>query len=458
MNKENNCCCVVCQVERNLLNSLSTQTAKLPFQVLARNSPIRTHSDSPADVIAQLDEHERVALVNHKAWNGILHALVDSIADGTAEEIGQQLLLLAYMPAIHKAYAEVCQRFPALAAEDGAQQAALVLLEASRAPDMRNQNGYLPIALARDFHKRLIRWAFGEIRQSVPSEEVSAVHTEPESDENFESAVLLEDFLSQWQRAGVLSQEECDLLRKFKCDGFHRNELATGEGGPSGNALYFRAYRAINRLRRLRASNSLLSADEATQTIHGSIRTEVGGIPGWSALPCGQLVAMESVALELSKQVALFLREHASTLPLREEVLQQHSAFEVLIRFRFWMHSGDFLRRDRLPDFSEGPADQSLVEVSGKCNGQITILVSHGRRACGFQQYERCLLSYVLGRERRKPLTHFGIRFVNCGHIRQEKQLLPDFFGSPVRNGIDQRVQDAVPSLVIYKLNPFVLV
>src|SRR6266852_5184431 len=161
MNKENNCCCVVCQVERNLLNSLSTQTAQTHFQALARNYPILNHFDSPADVIAQLHEHERVGLVNHKAWNGILHALVDSIADG---------------------YAEVCQRFPALAAEDVAQQAALVLLEAARAPAMRNQNGYLPIALARDFHKRLIRWAFREIRQSVPSEEVSAVHPEPESD------------------------------------------------------------------------------------------------------------------------------------------------------------------------------------------------------------------------------------------------------------------------------------
>src|SRR5207302_10648213 len=101
-----------------------------------------------------------------------------------------------------------------------------VLLEAARSPAMRNQNGYLPIALARDLHTRLIRWALGENRHSVASEETSAAHPEPESDENFEGAVLLEDFLSQWQRAGVLSQEECDLLRKFKREGFEANELA----------------------------------------------------------------------------------------------------------------------------------------------------------------------------------------------------------------------------------------
>ena len=251
MNKENNCRCVVCHIERSLLNSLNTQAAQAQFQALARNYPILNHFSSPSDVIAQLHEHEHVVVVNHNAWNGILYALVDSIADGTAEEIAQQLLLLAYMPAIHRTYAEVCQQFPALTAEDVAQQAALVLLEAARSPAMLNQNGYLPIALARDFRKRLMRWAFAEIRRSIPAEEVPAVHPEPESDENFEDAVLLEDFLSHWQRAGVLSQEESDLLRKFKCDGFHWHELGDGEDGPSANALYSRVYRTINRLRRL---------------------------------------------------------------------------------------------------------------------------------------------------------------------------------------------------------------
>ena len=249
MNKENNCRCVVCQVERSLVNSLSTQTAQTHFQALARNCSALNHFASPADVIPQLHEHEQVEHTNHKAWNGILHALVDSIADGTAEEIGQQLLLLAYMPAIHKAYAEVCQQFPALGAEDVAQQAALVLLEAARSPAMRNQNGYLPIALARDFHKRLIRWALGENRHSVTSEETSAAHPEPESDENFEGAVLLEDFLSQWQRAGVLSQEECDLLRKFKREGFEANELVGINKGNSTNAVQMRLKRIIKRLR-----------------------------------------------------------------------------------------------------------------------------------------------------------------------------------------------------------------
>lgn len=46
MNKENNCRCVVCQLERSLLNSLNTQTAGTHFQALACNYPILNHFDS----------------------------------------------------------------------------------------------------------------------------------------------------------------------------------------------------------------------------------------------------------------------------------------------------------------------------------------------------------------------------------------------------------------------------
>lgn len=263
MSKENSCQCVVCKVERDLLDSLSTQIARTHFQALVQNYPALNHFNSPADVITKLHEHEQAEIVNHSAWNGILHALVDCIVDRNTEYIGQQLLLLAYMPAIHRTYAEVRQRFPALAADDVAQQASLAFLEAARSPSMPSQNGYLPVALARELRRRLFRWAFKETRRSLPTEEVSAVHPEPASDKNFERAVLLEDFLSQWQRAGVLSQEQCDLLRRFKCEGLHRQELSAGKDGPSAIALYFRVHRTINRLRRVVRAKHLHSHTRA---------------------------------------------------------------------------------------------------------------------------------------------------------------------------------------------------
>lgn len=267
MQKENNCCCVVCHVERSLLNSLSTQIARTHFQALVQNYPILNHFDSPADVIAQLHEHEQVELVNHKAWNAILHALVHSIAGGTAEDIGQQLLLVAYAPAIHKVYREVCQKFPRLCPEDIAQQAVLSLLETARSAEMQTLNGHLPAALAIRFRRRLFRWAIGELRQSLPLEELEG-HIPLAHARNFEEGILLEQLLSKARRMGILSASQCELVRKFHCEGFQPDELRKSKDGPSAIALYRRIQRAVHRLRRIgltdssKASSILRSKDQ----------------------------------------------------------------------------------------------------------------------------------------------------------------------------------------------------
>jgi hypothetical protein len=258
MPKENNCGCVVCQVERSLLNSLSTQTARTHFQALARTHSILNHFDSPADVIVQLHEHERTEAVNHKVWNGILHALVDSIADRTFEEIGQQLLLLAYMPAIHKVYREACQKFPGLCPEDIAQQAALCFLETARSPEMQILNGHLPAALSRRFRQNLFRWAMGELRQSLGLKEGTA---DPQEPATFEQAITLDRILQQAIHDGLLSDAECELLLKLKYEGFQAKELAEALGTDRLNSrrLHRKLQTILNRLQRAARAGGALS-------------------------------------------------------------------------------------------------------------------------------------------------------------------------------------------------------
>jgi hypothetical protein len=253
--KENNCQCGICQVEHDLLDSLSTQIARIHFQALAANHPILNHFDSPADVIARLHDHEQDETENHNAWNGILHALVKSLANRTTQDIGQQLLLVAYTPTIHKVYREVCQKFPGLCPEDIAQQAAVCFLETARSPEMHSLNGHLPGALAIRFRRRLFTWAVAETRQSPPLEELSPHDPEPMSDDDFEDGVLLEQLLAKAQQLGVLSQAEAELVRRFHCEGCQPEELRDGATGPSGIALYYRVQRAVHRLRRLAANH-----------------------------------------------------------------------------------------------------------------------------------------------------------------------------------------------------------
>src|ERR1700746_1436581 len=110
MNKENNCQCVVCNVETALLDSFSTQIARNHFQALANNYPVLNHFSSPVDLVAYLHRDK----ANHNAGSEILHAVIHAITESPFEEFGQQLLLLAFTPAIHKVCSEISQRFPSL--------------------------------------------------------------------------------------------------------------------------------------------------------------------------------------------------------------------------------------------------------------------------------------------------------------------------------------------------------
>jgi hypothetical protein len=118
---------------------------------------------------------------------------------------------------------------------------------------MHGLNGHLPAALARRFRQSLFRWAIGETRQSFPLQEMSADLPEPHAGD-FEEGVLLEHFLTKSQRMGVLSASQCELVRKFHCEGFQPEELRQGEHGPSAIALYRRIQRAVHRLRKVGAS------------------------------------------------------------------------------------------------------------------------------------------------------------------------------------------------------------
>jgi len=54
MYKENNCECVVCKVEQELLKTLNTQTARNHFKALASNHPVLNHFSSPLDALTQV--------------------------------------------------------------------------------------------------------------------------------------------------------------------------------------------------------------------------------------------------------------------------------------------------------------------------------------------------------------------------------------------------------------------
>lgn len=265
MNKENNCPCVVCNVEAALLDALSTKTARNHFKALASNYPVFSHFQTPLDAVAKL--HEQGETVNHDAGNQILHAVIHTVSHKALENLGQQLLLAAFTPAIHKIYREMCRRFPTLPPDDVAQQTWVAFLETAKSPAMLRQNGQLPVALVMNSRKAMLRWAMREARRSSIVQDGFEEFSEPLSEDNVEDAILLEDLLRQAQLTRALSQSESHLLFKFRWEGFGAKELAHKHGISTSNAVHHSLKRIVNRLRRVaRSCDSPETGDTSSQS------------------------------------------------------------------------------------------------------------------------------------------------------------------------------------------------
>ncbi|MGE5113378.1 MAG: hypothetical protein ACM3JB_21135 [Acidobacteriaceae bacterium] len=192
--------------------------------------------------------------------------MIHAIAERPTEELGQQLLLLAFTPAIHKLCREISQRFPSLPPEDISQQTVLCLLEAARSTFIARQNGHLLLALVREFRKNTFRWAIKEARVVTAEEENSETECpEQVSEDNLERDYALDDFFQRCRSRGVLSDADYELLLKFHCEEFEAMELR-GSRWRSAKAVHHRLEKIVNRLRRIAANPDSLQLAAAVPT------------------------------------------------------------------------------------------------------------------------------------------------------------------------------------------------
>jgi hypothetical protein len=104
---------------------------------------------SPSAVIASLHSHPHDAL-RSKQLNEIIMALLGTKQSYNGHALFQALLLLAFVPTLHKTYRETSFRFTNLYREDIAQQTLTSFLELTRALALQRRNGYLSAAPRRD--------------------------------------------------------------------------------------------------------------------------------------------------------------------------------------------------------------------------------------------------------------------------------------------------------------------
>lgn len=238
------CRCLVCRVERQFIAEMESESAW-------REAPI--HVDlrafaNPLDLVRAL--HAAGNPANIERSERLLRALVGENARASCGSFWQRLLLLAFIPAIHRTTSQVRMAFPSLAEDDVCQHAMAVLLEFLASKELQTLSSHLAFTVARRIRRGVFRWAIGESRLAAPEEIQESSFEEPAGRETAEAATILGYFLDTCQRAGWLSREERQLLMQSKIQGLSYGELAM-RNGHSAVAIQHRLQRVLERLRRV---------------------------------------------------------------------------------------------------------------------------------------------------------------------------------------------------------------
>jgi DNA-directed RNA polymerase specialized sigma24 family protein len=245
------CDCIVCRLEASLIAELSDDRSKEEFRLFAVSSPILARFQTTFELIRQLhdqDNHQQ----NSYSDEVLLH-LVSNNTDALFRSIWQRILLLVFIPTVHRTTSQIVGIFPSLTRDDTAQHILTVLLEFLDSKELHSRRSHLAFTIARKIRRSAFRWAIRESRRSMLDDMDAARPILLETDageENSHPNILLHRFFDNCQRRGLLSIEERELLTNFKLEGMSGPELAR-RNGHSAVSIRHRVQRVLGKLRRV---------------------------------------------------------------------------------------------------------------------------------------------------------------------------------------------------------------
>jgi DNA-directed RNA polymerase specialized sigma24 family protein len=277
MKTGSHCDCLVCRLEKSLVAELEEEVSSADMH--AGEAGVFARFGNPLDLIRELHAQD-----NHAdgGWaDRLLLELLTRHRAASPPSVWQRILLLAFIPTIHRTASQVVALFPSLSRDDASQHSLRVFLEFLHSSELGSRRSHLAFTIARKLRRQAFRWAIHESRGNMPEEVGSdwKVDAENAAGEPLFAEVALDHFLDACQVMGWLSREERELLVRFKLGGITYREMAAQNGhGPA--AIKHRIHRLIDRLRRLaqqtrwqRAPEQLeLFPDCVSQVAHGTTR------------------------------------------------------------------------------------------------------------------------------------------------------------------------------------------
>jgi DNA-directed RNA polymerase specialized sigma24 family protein len=245
----NECACLICRLEAHLIDELSHEKSSEEYRVWTASSQVLAAFPTACQLLGHLHRpsDERSSSVDE-----IILELVRAGAKRPPDPICQSLLLLIFVPTIHRTTTQISAAFPSLPREDTAQHLFAALLEFLHSKELHLRRSHLAFAVARKMRRSAFRWAIRESRLHLPNDldGSPASRKTPESGEDSHADVLLTRFLDDCEHRGWLSQRERQLLIEFKLEGVSGAELAR-RSGHSAPAIHHRIQRLLERLRRV---------------------------------------------------------------------------------------------------------------------------------------------------------------------------------------------------------------
>ncbi len=249
------CNCHICKIERHLVISLSEPPYSEEFLTVASSAiPLATFSTALA-LVEHLHAH-RDGRIGVPSASEVVGSLMQCGSIVPERELRNSVLVLSFIPMIHRTFREVRAWFREIEPEDIAQQVLALFLDLVGSVSLMPTNNYLPIALTRTLRKNAFRWAEKEKRHTIQREmDKSQEFAEPGANDTFETVSVLNDFLNHCHRIGILSTFERDLLIKLKVEGFFAKEIIQTHTALSEKAVHWRVERILQRLQK--AANDL---------------------------------------------------------------------------------------------------------------------------------------------------------------------------------------------------------
>jgi len=241
-----NCSCPVCRIEKDLICEMETPDFIRQYRDFAAARPLLAGFPTALELVQHIHSEEEVTSSSSDRFLAELLRLRKVVS---SRDLACRLLLLVFIPTVHRTRGQLTAKFPSLATEDVAQNLIATLLACLDSPEFASRTSHFAFAISRKIRRSAFRWAIRETR--IPLEDTGQPAARIEdlpSPQSF--ALTLREFLDSCERRGWLSSSDREILILSKIEGISCQELSR-RNGHSPAALQHRIQRLVDRLRQL---------------------------------------------------------------------------------------------------------------------------------------------------------------------------------------------------------------